>query len=163
MRIGEAEVLVDSHSSRIMPAVWDLFKLANQTYGIKPAIIEWDNDLPTLEKLCLEAWRAESIIKEYYDAANAQADFIEALLAQDDHTNLVVPAANLAIYRNNVNAAIMNALKATYPLTLALLGKDFFAMAAREYMRQYPHAAATCMTTASISVIFSPAINPCMN
>src|SRR3990167_10192357 len=45
---------------------------------------------------------------------------------------------NLAIYRNNIFATLMHTLKATYPLTLVLLGKDFFAMAAREYIRQYP-------------------------
>ena len=43
--------------------------MANQLYGIKPTIVEWDTDLPALDKLCLEAWRAETIIKEYYDAA----------------------------------------------------------------------------------------------
>jgi hypothetical protein len=67
-REGE-EVLIDSHNGRIMPAVWDLFRLANQRYGLKPTIVEWDNDLPTLDKLCLEAYRAETIIKEFYDAA----------------------------------------------------------------------------------------------
>lgn len=67
--IDGKEVLIDTHSTRIMPAVWDLFRLANQLYGIKPTIIEWDTDLPTLEKLTLEAWRAEAIIKEYYESA----------------------------------------------------------------------------------------------
>src|SRR3989338_5990145 len=69
---------------------------------------------------------------------NAQADFIEAMQALDEHTTLVSPAMNLAIYRNNIFATLMHTLKATYPLTLVLLGKDFFAMAAREYIRQYP-------------------------
>ena len=69
MIIDEEEVLVDSHSARIVPAVWDLFRLSNQRFGLKPTIVEWDTNLPVLDKLCLEAWRAESIIKEHYDAA----------------------------------------------------------------------------------------------
>jgi uncharacterized protein (UPF0276 family) len=64
--IDEEEVLIDSHSQRIVPAVWDLLRWATQLYGVKPTIIEWDTDLPVLEKLCLEAWRAETIIKENY-------------------------------------------------------------------------------------------------
>ncbi len=67
--IGDEEVLVDTHGANIVPAVWDLFRLANQRFGLKPTIIEWDTNLPVLDKLCLEAWRAESIIKEYYDVA----------------------------------------------------------------------------------------------
>ncbi len=69
MVIDGQELLIDSHSQRIMPAVWDLFTSANQKLGVKPVIIEWDNHLPALDKLCLEAWRAESIIKEHYVAA----------------------------------------------------------------------------------------------
>jgi uncharacterized protein (UPF0276 family) len=67
--IGEEEVLIDSHSKNIVPAVWDLLSIATKKFGLKPTIIEWDNDLPVLEKLCLEAWRAENIIKENYVAA----------------------------------------------------------------------------------------------
>ncbi len=67
--IDGEEVLIDSHSQNIVPAVWDLLRTATRQFGIKPAIVEWDNDLPVLEKLCLEAWRAENIIKENYVAA----------------------------------------------------------------------------------------------
>ena len=67
--IDKQEILIDSHNQRIVPAVWDLLRTAIHQYGIKPVMIEWDNDLPSLDKLCLEAWRAESIIKENYVAA----------------------------------------------------------------------------------------------
>lgn len=67
--IDGKEVLIDSHNQRIVPAVWDLFRQSVLQYGAKPTIIEWDSDLPALEKLCLEAYRAESIIRENYVAA----------------------------------------------------------------------------------------------
>ena len=69
---------------------------------------------------------------------NVQAEFLESLLDRDYQTDLVTPTSHLAIYRNNINASLVNTLKNTYPLILALLGEDFFMMAAKEYIRQYP-------------------------
>lgn len=65
----EKEILIDTHNRQIVPAVWDLYKNAIQHVGTKPTIIEWDTDLPTLETLCLEAYRAEKIMRETYVAA----------------------------------------------------------------------------------------------
>jgi len=69
---------------------------------------------------------------------NAQADFVENLFGTDDRSDALLPARHILIYRNNVFSTLLNALKQTYPLNLALLGKEFFEMTAREYMRQYP-------------------------
>lgn len=69
---------------------------------------------------------------------NTQAEFVEALLFNDDKTALVVPASHLAIYRNNIAVSLLSALKNAYPLVLALLGEEFFVMTAKEYLRQYP-------------------------
>ena len=44
--IGEKEVLIDSHNRPIVPAVWDLYRIAIKKLGTKPTIIEWDTDLP---------------------------------------------------------------------------------------------------------------------
>lgn len=62
--IDGSEILIDSHNRAIMPAVWELFHQAIQQLGPKPTIIEWDTDLPSLETLCLEAYRAENILRE---------------------------------------------------------------------------------------------------
>lgn len=64
--MGEKEILIDSHSKQVVPAVWDLFRQAIKQFGVKPTIIEWDTNLPSLETLCLEAYRAEQIIRETY-------------------------------------------------------------------------------------------------
>lgn len=67
--IQDKEVLIDSHNRPVVPAVWDLYKQAIQQLGRKPTIIEWDTDLPTLDTLCLEAYRAEKIMREtHHDA-----------------------------------------------------------------------------------------------
>lgn len=64
--INEKEVLVDTHNKLVVPAVWDLFRVAVSLFGIQPTIIEWDKDIPSLETLCLEAFRAEKIMREQH-------------------------------------------------------------------------------------------------
>lgn len=66
--IDNKDVLIDSHNHPVVPAVWDLYREAIKRFGVKPTIIEWDNDLPSLETLCLEAYRAEQIMRESYAA-----------------------------------------------------------------------------------------------
>lgn len=65
-KIDDKEVLIDSHNRPVLPAVWDLFRQSITHLGTKPTIIEWDADLPALETLCLEAYRAEQIIRKVY-------------------------------------------------------------------------------------------------
>ena len=67
--VDERQILIDSHNRPVVPAVWDLYRKAIQVLGRKPTIIEWDSDLPALETLCLEAYRAEKIMRETYVAA----------------------------------------------------------------------------------------------
>ena len=69
--INDKEILIDTHNRPIVPAVWDLFSYAIQQLGRKPTIIEWDTDLPALETLCLEAYRAEKILRESHAPAKS--------------------------------------------------------------------------------------------
>lgn len=47
-------------------------------------------------------------------------------------------ARRLAVYRNNVGHALMEALGAAYPAVRRLVGEDFFAAVARDYTRAHP-------------------------
>lgn len=67
--IDEKEILIDSHHGAVVPAVWDLYRYTVQQLGRKPTIIEWDANLPSLETLCLEAYRAEIIMRESHVTA----------------------------------------------------------------------------------------------
>ncbi len=69
--INEKEILIDTHNKPIVPAVFDLYRAAITKYRSKPTIIEWDTDLPSLETLCLEAYRAEQIMRETYATAKS--------------------------------------------------------------------------------------------
>lgn len=66
--VNKKEILVPSHDRPIVPAVWNLFRQSIKQFGAKPVMIEWDTDLPTLDTLCLEAYRAEKTMREEYAA-----------------------------------------------------------------------------------------------
>lgn len=59
-------ILIDTHDQPVTNAVWDLFRYAINQFGIKPTMIEWDSNLPSLEILLQEANRAEAIMRETY-------------------------------------------------------------------------------------------------
>ena len=47
--------LLDTHSRPVTEPVWDLFKKAVQHVGDVPVLIEWDNDIPPLERVLEES------------------------------------------------------------------------------------------------------------
>ncbi len=64
--------------------------------------------------------------------AATQHDFIDALYSQ-------APCdAGIEIYRRNMLANLGNALEATFPVVLRLVGDDFFREAARQFVRAHP-------------------------
>lgn len=76
---------------------------------------------------------------------NDQAAFAHALLAPDSacpeglfSRNGADPASRFAVYRNNVHSALINALAAAYPVTLQLVGDEFFRAMASLYVQEHP-------------------------
>lgn len=55
---------LDSHSRPVTEPVWELFRKTIQLVGDAPVLIEWDNDIPGLERLLQEAHKAETIKSE---------------------------------------------------------------------------------------------------
>lgn len=72
-QIQEKEVFLDSCNRAIVPAIWDLFRDAVKQFGTKATLVEWQTELPTLSTLCLEAYRAEQIVRESYVATKLTA------------------------------------------------------------------------------------------
>ena len=64
-----AEVLIDTHAAPIARPAWDLYAYALRRFGPKPALIEWDNDMPPLARLLGEAVRSDEIQAEVCHAA----------------------------------------------------------------------------------------------
>ncbi|MGH8148031.1 MAG: MNIO family bufferin maturase [Rhodanobacteraceae bacterium] len=55
-------LLIDSHSRRVSPEVWDLYAEAIARFGPVPTLIEWDQDIPELEVLLDEAAHAQGVL-----------------------------------------------------------------------------------------------------
>src|SRR6185436_7534474 len=51
-------ILIDDHGSPVAAPVWRLFERALARFGARPALIEWDTDLPPLATLLDEARQA---------------------------------------------------------------------------------------------------------
>lgn len=55
-------LLIDTHSTRVCDAVWDLYKSVIARIGAKPTLIEWDMEMPDLHILLGEAATAQRIL-----------------------------------------------------------------------------------------------------
>jgi uncharacterized protein (UPF0276 family) len=71
-----AELLIDTHAAAIAERSWDLYAYALRRFGVKPTLIEWDNDIPPLMTLLGEASHANAIAQgiasDVGEPANAQ-------------------------------------------------------------------------------------------
>jgi uncharacterized protein (UPF0276 family) len=71
----KATHLLDTHDQVVSPAVWDCFKKALQIMGPKPALIEWDTDIPPFATLLSQA----HIAGGYYQSQNVTATISECI------------------------------------------------------------------------------------
>lgn len=55
------ELLVDTHATVVADPAWDLYAYTVRRIGLKPTLIEWDNDIPPLATLLGEAARADDV------------------------------------------------------------------------------------------------------
>jgi hypothetical protein len=58
------EQRIDDHGSHVCGEVWKLFRVAVETLGARPTLIEWDTRLPSFEVLTAEADLAQWILEE---------------------------------------------------------------------------------------------------
>ncbi|MGE3844669.1 MAG: DUF692 domain-containing protein [Vicinamibacterales bacterium] len=54
-------VLIDTHADRVAEPVWQLYAYAVRLFGQQPTLIEWDNEIPSLDTLVAEAARANRV------------------------------------------------------------------------------------------------------
>jgi uncharacterized protein (UPF0276 family) len=57
------EQRIDDHGSHVCGDVWKLFRVAVETLGARPTLIEWDTRLPSFEVLTAEADLAQWILE----------------------------------------------------------------------------------------------------
>jgi uncharacterized protein (UPF0276 family) len=68
-----ATLLVDTHARSVASPVWALYAHAIRRFGVKPTLIEWDNDIPPLATLVGEAHRADVARDAALEAADVRA------------------------------------------------------------------------------------------
>ncbi len=61
-------LLIDDHGSHVTDATWNLYRRFIDRAGAKPALIEWDTDIPDYAVLMAEVDKAQVIIDEACDA-----------------------------------------------------------------------------------------------
>lgn len=64
-------ILIDTHDHPVWPPVWDLYREALKVFGDVPTLIEWDDKIPSFDRLRREARKAESIRREVLRAVPA--------------------------------------------------------------------------------------------
>jgi len=63
------DVLIDTHSDHVCDAVWALYDFAIRHCGLKPTLIEWDTDIPSLSTLVNEAALADARLERVHGLA----------------------------------------------------------------------------------------------
>jgi len=63
--------ILDSHDAPVPPEVWSLFKETLRLTGPSSVLVEWDNELPALERVLAEADAANRAIAEVCDSRRA--------------------------------------------------------------------------------------------
>jgi uncharacterized protein (UPF0276 family) len=65
--------LLDTHDGPVVPAVWDLHRLAVRCLGPVPTLVEWDDHVPEWDVLCAEAERARAVEAEVVGERRARS------------------------------------------------------------------------------------------
>jgi uncharacterized protein (UPF0276 family) len=63
------EIRIDTHSSPVCDAVWNLYRAALERFGPMPTLIEWDSEIPALDVLVAEARKADRIMEMHHARA----------------------------------------------------------------------------------------------
>jgi uncharacterized protein (UPF0276 family) len=64
-RVGDREIRIDTHSTHVCDAVWELYAFALRCHGYVPTLIEWDAEIPALDVLIAEARKAQGIMEKH--------------------------------------------------------------------------------------------------
>jgi hypothetical protein len=57
----KGELLLDTHDHAVPDGVWDLYRFAVETHGEVSTLVEWDDQIPELERVVAESQRAAQV------------------------------------------------------------------------------------------------------
>lgn len=61
------DIRIDNHGSAVSADVWRLYEAAVAAIGVRPTLIEWDNEIPDLAILQAEAGKAQTILDNLWE------------------------------------------------------------------------------------------------
>jgi uncharacterized protein (UPF0276 family) len=67
--VGSEELCIDTHDNFVIPEVWQMYSYCIHTIGTPMTLIEWDKNIPNLDILLGEAYKAKSYCKRLQHAA----------------------------------------------------------------------------------------------
>ncbi|MAZ87563.1 MAG: hypothetical protein CL693_07950 [Cellvibrionaceae bacterium] len=65
-------IIIDDHSQAVSNECWELYCFALQRFGSIPTLIEWDNELPSWQRLVAEADKAREIFSQVFTQAGGR-------------------------------------------------------------------------------------------
>ena len=65
-QVGAEQLMIDDHSQPVSEDVWSLYHFALEKFGPVATLIEWDEDLPSWQRLIAEADKARAIAKHVF-------------------------------------------------------------------------------------------------
>lgn len=57
--------IIDSHDAPVPPEVWELFKRTIEITGPTSVLVEWDNQLPNVDRLLQETFMADAVLEQF--------------------------------------------------------------------------------------------------
>lgn len=66
--------IIDTHDRPVLPAVWELFRLAWQQTGGAATLLEWDGNIPSFDECLAEIHKARQFMAGEFDPSRVNAD-----------------------------------------------------------------------------------------
>jgi hypothetical protein len=165
--IGE-RLRVDTHDEHVCPEVWDLYAYVNSRFGRLPAMIEWDDNIPSYDILMTErenlahhagrmvsvedlirvmppSEAARSTVAPADDWAEIQEEFfgsVTADAAASDrmfrHDTPAKPADGLDVYANAYIQRLTGVFRDAFPVLNKVIGRREFDRLVEAYLADNP-------------------------
>ena len=143
--------MIDAHGCPVADPVWALYKGA-QSSGPVSTLIEWDNNVPSGRFWSRKRARHRASLisprkrgpREVVDVRSNAINLRRSSACRGTAcaaralVSYPAGAQRFAVYRNNVVAGLVNALRARFPTIEKIVGEEFFAAMARIFVLQHP-------------------------
>ena len=156
---------IDTHSREISQKSWEVFSKIQASHGRSspiPACLEWDNDLPSFEKILQETQKIEAVfsesfllkennfyqppvpiplskkIKQSENILDAESAWVLALQGQPEDLYKIMdtnnnPEARLEVYLSSIKGTRVKVLEKTFRSLRKILGDEIFEACINKY------------------------------